>query len=261
MTCPLPHHAARYVVSGAWSSHPGRHHATNEDRALLANDLRLVALADGVGGHSAGDVASGLAVEALVDAVGRAVVAAGEPLETTAPQLLEAAFQTANARVFEAGRLDPQHAGMVTTLVAVWLAGPWAVVGNVGDSRAYRLRDGALDRLTVDHTLSRAMRLDPGRASPLDHVLTRAIGAEAEVTVDVGVALLAPGDRFLLCSDGVSDVLDDELLAYVLNLDPDARAVTRALVDGARAAGSEDDVTALVMDVHDERSGGAPWIC
>ncbi|MCA9558550.1 MAG: serine/threonine-protein phosphatase, partial [Myxococcales bacterium] len=141
------------------------------------------------------------------------------------------------------------------------LAGPWAVVGNVGDSRVYRLRDGVLDRLTVDHTLSRAMRLDPGRASPLDHVLTRAIGAEAQVTVDVGVALLARGDRFLLCSDGVSDVLDDELLAYVLNLDPDAHAVARALVDGAVAAGSEDDATALVMDVHDDRPGGAPWIC
>lgn len=232
----------------------GRVRAVNED-SLLIEDA-VVAVADGMGGHSGGDIASQVVVEQL----------GASYAEPTVDELL-AAIQTANEGVIEAGSGDPTLKGMGTTLVALAVVGSdgghHLAVANVGDSRCYLLAGDQLRQLTTDHTVVQTL-VDHGEITAADaavhphrNVITRALGIDQRVMTDYWELRPAVGDRYLLCSDGLTGEIDDGGIASVLNEIADPEEAARALVDRAVEAGGRDNVTVVVVDVADT-DGAAP---
>jgi PPM family protein phosphatase len=226
--------------------------APNEDGFLdEARRLGLVAVADGMGGHRAGEVASATALEAL-----RAAMAAGQPLRD--------AIEGANDAVLEKSVTDHELRGMGTTLTAGTLGTDGnLLVGHVGDSRAYLVRDGELTQITNDHSLVEEMvrggELTPEQAEshPRRSIITRALGIDPEVEVDVYPLELRPGDRLLLCSDGLTTMLRGDEIAEILEGEPHPERAAQLLVDAANAAGGEDNVTALVVEVVEDEDASA----
>ena len=221
----------------------GRVRDGNEDDFLdQSNRLGLVAVADGMGGHRAGEVASATALEAL-----RAAVASGEPLRD--------AIEGANDAVLEKSVSDQEFHGMGTTLTAGMLGSDGhLVVGHVGDSRAYLVRDGELSQITDDHSLVEEMvrsgELTPEQAEvhPRRSVITRALGIDPQVEVDEYPIELRPGDRILFCSDGLTTMVRPDEIASILSREPDLRRAAQLLVDAANAAGGEDNITAVIIE-------------
>ena len=221
----------------------GRVRDGNEDDFLdQSNRLGLVAVADGMGGHRAGEVASATALEAL-----RAAVASGEPLRD--------AIEGANDAVLEKSVSDQEFHGMGTTLTAGMLGSDGhLVVGHVGDSRAYLVRDGELSQITDDHSLVEEMvrsgELTPEQAEvhPRRSVITRALGIDPQVEVDEYPIELQPGDRILFCSDGLTTMVRPDEIASILSREPDLRRAAQLLVDAANAAGGEDNITAVIIE-------------
>jgi PPM family protein phosphatase len=226
----------------------GRVREGNED-GFLDESLRLgvVAVADGMGGHRAGEVASATALESL-----RGAMAAGRPLRD--------AIVDANDAVLEKSVSDQQLRGMGTTLTAGTLGTDGnLVIGHVGDSRAYLLHDGELTQITDDHSLVEEMvrtgELTPEQAEshPQRSIITRALGIDPEVDVDVYPVQLGAGDRILLCSDGLTTMVRSEDIADILERERNPERAAQLLVDAANAAGGEDNITAVVVDaVEDE---------
>lgn len=212
-----------------------------ENQDAAATGRRLLVVADGVGGTAGGAVAAALAVAAV----------------STAEDDLAAGFAAANTRLAGAVAADPQLAGMATTLTAVALAGSRLTVAHVGDSRAYLFRDGRLRQLTHDQTLvqslvdARFIDLEQARAHPLRSVVLGALHGRDDDLAHIQVAQhdVRPGDRILLCSDGLSGVVAAEVLARVLAEEPVPTAAATRLVRDALAAGTHDNVTAVVADV------------
>lgn len=220
----------------------GRVRAGNEDAFLAIDDGTLVAVADGMGGHQAGEVASAMAIESLHDGL-----AQGVPIAD--------AIEAANTAVVTRAARELDLRGMGTTLTAGVLDGSRLVIGHVGDSRCYLLRDGALTQVTTDHSvvaeliaageLTEAEALvDPRRA-----MITRALGIDATVQVDVLDLDLEPGDRLLLCSDGLTTMVRDPAIAEILTSEPDRERAAAELVEAANLAGGADNITVLVADV------------
>jgi len=235
---------------------PGKVRNNNEDSLLVGEgrDDTLFAVADGIGGFEAGEVASSIAIDVLKD------------LEASAP--LEEAIREANRRILAAARGDDRLAGMGTTVVAMRFGvkdgEPIAEISHVGDSRAYLLKGGDLRPVTEDHSLVaelvRSGDLTRAQASehPQKNLITRALGAEAEVEVDTAVLPVGPGDRLILCSDGLSDMVPEaqmqDLLASSGAETPASAA--HALVSAALDAGGLDNVTVVVVDVKE----GDPYV-
>jgi serine/threonine protein phosphatase PrpC len=230
----------------------GKVRQNNEDSLLLGEgrDDTLFAVADGIGGFEAGEVASSITVDALKE------------MEPGAP--FEAALGEANRRVLAAARGDEKLSGMGTTIVALRFYGAdeeaVAEVAHVGDSRAYLLRGGELRALTEDHSLVaelvRSGDLTRAQASshPQKNLITRALGAEEEVEADIAVLPVETGDRFLLCSDGLSDMVPEERIGEILAETPgNTETAVRRLVSAALDAGGNDNVTAVVIDVKQRR--------
>jgi protein phosphatase len=240
-------------------SDPGRVRPDNQDACLVAAERGLFAVADGMGGHQAGDVAARLAIANLPGLVDRWRVRGWR--RNPAPAL-DRAVADLSALVSAEAASDPGLAGMGTTLVLAQVIGATAHVAHVGDSRAYLLRDGALRRLTADHCyadeLVRAGILGEAAASahPLGHGLTRAIGMPGRTRPDVRRLDLADGDRLLLCSDGLTRMLPDDRIGTLLGTAADPERACRALVDGANTAGGRDNVSVVVVDV---RLASDPW--
>jgi PPM family protein phosphatase len=215
----------------------------NEDGYLDQIDrFGLVAVADGMGGHQAGEVASATALEAL-----RAAVASGEPLRE--------AIEGANEAVLEKSQSNRELHGMGTTLTAGMLGTDGSLtIGHVGDSRAYLSRDGELHQITNDHSLVeelvRGGELTPEQAEvhPQRSIITRALGIDPQVDVDEYPIELQDGDRILLCSDGLTTMLRPEEIANILGREPDPRRAAQLLVDAANAAGGEDNITAVIVE-------------
>ena len=225
----------------------GRQRERNEDALLVRT--RVFAVADGMGGHRAGEVASATALGPL-----EGMDAATFADEDAAHAALVEAMLAANRAVATRAQVEPHLEGMGTTLTAVLVQGGTAHVAHVGDSRAYLHREGRLLQLTDDHTLVQAL-VDQGRITAdqarVHHsrsVITRAIGVRAEVEVDVLAVPLAPGDRLLLCSDGLSGVVGDEDIAAILGAHADPDAATAALVAAANDGGGPDNVTVLLIE-------------
>jgi len=235
----------------------GRQRERNEDALLILD--RVFAVADGMGGHRAGEVASATALEPLA-----ALETADLPDEDATRTALVEAVTAANAAVAGRARTEPDLEGMGTTLTAVLVRDGLAHVAHVGDSRAYLLRDGRLAQLTDDHTLVQALvdqgriTADQARTHHSRSVITRAIGVGTEVEVDVLAVPLAAGDRLLLCSDGLSGVVPDDDIAALLTANPDDDAAAAALVDAANAAGGPDNVTVLLIAAGTATGGTIP---
>ena len=226
----------------------GRTRAGNEDSYFCGRTV--FAVADGLGGHQGGEVASAAAVEPLAALDGREFAEPGEAAEA-----LAAAIGEGNAAILERAAGDPGLWGMGTTVTAAALAGERHLqLAHVGDSRAYLLRDGSLEQLTTDHTvvgeLVRRGRLTPEQAAihPERSILTRAVGLDPRVPVDTPDPVeLRDGDQVLLCSDGLTEAVDDDRIAELLSAGADGEAACRSLIDAANAAGGPDNITVVLL--------------
>ena len=222
----------------------GRVRAGNEDRFLARPPL--FAVADGMGGHRGGEVASALAIDQLE----RASIGSGR----ADADVIVDALERSNAAIREQARAHRRLRGMGTTCTVAVVADGVVHVGHVGDSRAYRYRAGGMEQLTEDHSLVASMvrdgALDPEAAhsDARRNIITRALGAEDRVRVDVVSSGLEPGDRIVLCSDGLSGQVREDAMAAVLDAEPDLRRAVDRLVDLANEAGGDDNVTVIVID-------------
>ena len=225
----------------------GLQRQANEDSYLARAPLFVVA--DGMGGAQAGEVASKAAVQAFEGGLPD-----GNP-----EQVIESSIGQANRVIHERAQTDPALSGMGTTITtaSVDAEGEEVVIGHVGDSRAYRLRDGILQRLTRDHSLVEEMRRrgqiteEQAEDHPQRSIITRALGPEPEVQVDVQTVPSKPGDLFLLCSDGLTTMIADERITEIITTAPSLDAATRTLVDEANRAGGRDNITVVLFQVED----------
>src|ERR1700722_7573286 len=231
----------------------GRQRRANEDSLLARSPLFVVA--DGMGGAQAGEGASRIAIESFQP---------GLP-DASQPELALADLaRAANTRIHELSHSNAEQAGMGTTLTAVYVGEQEVAIAHVGDSRAYCLRDGQLQRLTGDHSLvdelMRQGRLTPEEAveHPQRSVITRALGPEGMVEVDTRSVRARPGDVYLLCSDGLTTMLDESDVAKVLSAHPTLREAGEALIAAANQAGGRDNITVVLLRVEELDTSGAP---
>jgi len=230
-------------------SDPGRRRRRNEDAYVL--EPPLFAVADGMGGAQAGEIASRIAASVLRDSADR-------PGEDTVAMLI----QEANRRVYEAAATDESRSGMGTTITAALVEDGTVRIGHVGDSRAYRIRDGRLEQLTEDHSLVaelvRSGRLSPEEADvhPQRSVITRALGTDPDVDVDTFTVETRPGDVFMICSDGLTSMVDDQAILDIVERNRvSLNQVARALVDAANKGGGEDNITIVAFEIGDPATG------
>ncbi len=218
----------------------------------------LLAVADGMGGHQAGEVASTLALETIRSHVRRAMRAGGQsaPGPEALGRLLREGIRVANRRIYWRARRRPELAGMGTTVTALLVAGNTLCLGHVGDSRAYLVRDGGIRLLTDDHSLVAEMLKkgdlteEEAMLHPHRHVLTRALGVERDIEVDLTVWPLAPGDILVLATDGLTNLLSpDEIVQTITNYSGDFHGVAGRLVNMANARGGYDNSTVIVTEI------------
>lgn len=247
-------------VSACGLTDAGRVRIHNEDSFEIDADRELYVVADGMGGHSHGEVASKMAVQAIREFVERA-----EDDEETWPftydrglrhhsNVLKAAVRLAHDQVLSAIRTDGALHGMGTTVVGCMIRDGTAALAHVGDSRAYRLRGDRLELLTQDHTwvneqvVAGFLSEEQARDHPLKNVVTRALGGESEVVVDVREVDMEEGDTLLLCSDGLTTMLDDEEIERCLkNVGGDLESACRELIREANARGGHDNITVVLL--------------
>lgn len=237
-------------VAAAGATNTGRVREVNEDSYLVDERQGLYAVADGMGGHQAGEVASATAVEAL-----RASVASGRAIND--------AIRDANIAVFEKAVDDPGLEGMGTTLTALVVPsfGDQLLIGHVGDSRAYLLRDGELSRVTDDHSLVEELvregRLTAEQAEvhPQRAIITRALGVDGQVEVDVYTITVRAGDRVVLCSDGLTTMVRDRDVERMARAGNEPQRTAEELIEAANEAGGDDNITVVVVDVLEVEAG------
>src|SRR5256885_963890 len=228
----------------------GRQRRANEDSLLARSPLFVVA--DGMGGAQAGEGASRIAV----DSFRHGLDDAARPESALATLAL-----AANSRIHDLSHSDAEHAGMGTTLTAVYVGAEEVAIAHVGDSRAYCLRDGELLRLTDDHSLvdelMRQGRLTPEEAveHPQRSVITRALGPEGTVEVDTRSFSARAGDLYLLCSDGLTTMLAEDEIRALLLANPRLRDAGEALIAGANEAGGRDNITVVLIRLEEVRAG------
>jgi len=244
----------------AGATHAGQLRAKNEDRFAIASDLGLCIVADGLGGQAAGEVAAQLAIDDVATYLREAdadPTPQEEEDEDTAPRLtigfLALAVQHANKAIHLAARNVAACNGMGTTIAAVLFVGAFALLAHVGDSRVYRLRGGKLQRLTEDHSWAEEYLRMHGSGADLNiararsHLLTRCLGSNADVRVSVRVERSEHGDLYLLCTDGLWNVVEGEAIAQVLSEAGDLKHAMNRLIDLANAAGGPDNITAILV--------------
>jgi PPM family protein phosphatase len=225
----------------------------NEDAVLLDEHNRLAILADGMGGYNAGEVASSMAATLIRSKLGAWLAQkSGEASARDLRRAMEDSVEVANRAVFKASLANPNFAGMGTTLVMAVFQDQRIMVAHIGDSRGYRLHGGRLARITRDHSLLQE-QLDAGlitaqqaAGATYRNLVTRALGVEDTVIVEVNEVRVEPGDCFLLCSDGLSDMIDDDMIADILRLETSLDERAARLVDAANAHGGRDNITVLL---------------
>lgn len=249
--------SATPAVKLAWDfaalTHPGRVRANNEDAIAFDPTLGLAILADGMGGYNGGEVASGMAIALLQASFGRWLAHAGPQAHARAVRrALQAGVDEANGAILEAGAANVQLHGMGTTLVMAAFGATRAVVGHIGDSRCYRLREGKLDLLTRDHSLLQeqldagAITQEQAALSPHRNLVTRALGIERHVALEIHEHAAKPGDLFLLCSDGLSEMLSDAQLFTVLLQEEALSEKATLLVAIANDNGGKDNISVVL---------------
>jgi len=258
-------------LSCAVRTDPGLRRSSNEDSYCTRPDLGLYAVADGMGGHVAGEVASRVAVEAIQAFIAETAHADKnrtwpfpfEPSLSLEANRLKAAFRLANRKIASAIADSSDLRGMATTASAILAGASSLCVAHVGDSRVYVLKGGALEQLTHDHSWVeeqvRAGTMSPSaaRQHPWRNVVTRALSGGEDPEVDVADVLPAAGERYLLCSDGLFSVVADTQIAEILgNPSSSLQDISVALIDAANAGGGPDNTTALVLEIT-RRAAGA----
>ena len=236
------------VGQHAVASDTGRKRRRNEDNYVVAPPL--FAVADGMGGAQAGEVASKLAATALED---------GDAAELGGLERVTALIQEANRRVYDRATTDPSASGMGTTMTVALVEGMTVVIGHVGDSRAYLLRGDRMEQLTEDHSLvnellkSGKLSEEEAQVHPQRSVITRAVGTDPDVDVDAFSIEAQDGDLFLLCSDGLTDMVEDEgILDLLYRHRDDLDRAVRSLVAAANRGGGEDNITAIAFRLSSE---------
>jgi protein phosphatase len=232
----------------------------NEDYFSLIEDEQLFIVADGMGGHASGEVASKMAADAVSEFYQRT-----KDEDATWPYKMDrqlsyienrlvCGIKLANYRIFEAASRDLRYKGMGTTIVAALINGEKIYIAHVGDSRAYRLRNGAIQQITRDHSLLEDykdakpdMTEEEQRNFPHKNVITRALGMRDSVQVDIKHEPIQDGDIFLLCSDGLSGMVEDPQILHIISASGDLERAVAELVDQANRAGGVDNITALLL--------------
>ena len=240
MTTALIHYTAAALTDR------GRKRSSNEDAFGVSIEHGVYVVCDGMGGAAAGEVASAMAVDEVMRLL------TGQP-EPPQPEEAEKAILSANKAILARSLRDSRLAGMGTTLVALIAAETNLWILNVGDSRSYRLRNGQLEQITLDHSLVeeqvREGRMTPAEAlcSPLRNMITRALGTQACITPDIFALEPEPGDLFLLCSDGLTRELTDPLIESILLIDLPLDELCARLIKAANKAGGHDNITCLLV--------------
>ena len=230
----------------------GRVRDGNEDSIAIRPELGLAVLADGMGGHLAGEVASGMAVDIVTRELAQAL-APYPPDPTQAMQAIDQAIRTANQEIYQAARARAECAGMGSTVVVALLAGDRLWVGHVGDSRLYRLRDGELAQLTQDHSVIQELvnrglyTLEEARQTVSKNLVTRALGVDTHIVVDVSEQPAAAADLYLLCSDGLNEVMSDSEIADILRASDELEATAKRLVACANDRGGPDNISVILV--------------
>jgi len=248
---------ARYRCAARTDVGMKREH--NEDSFLVNEDLGLYVVCDGMGGHAGGETASRLAVQTIERELLSARLRADDPFAGDAPLentplagALREAVEGACAAVFRTSRANPELAGMGTTCISLLLKGSHALIGHVGDSRAYLVRDGGVHQLSEDHSLvneqvrAGLLTEEEARHSRLKNIITRSVGFEEDVLVDVIGLETKAGDQFLLCSDGLSNLMMNEEIRDVI-LQSDLETVPEKLIRLANERGGDDNITVIAV--------------
>lgn len=236
------------LLRSAASTHVGMRRQANEDRYAIVPELGLYLVADGMGGHKAGQVASHLAAEGAIRAID-----ALQGASVSLAERLRHAVACANREIFTAAQAKPELSGMGTTFVGMLFGGERLALAHVGDSRAYLLRQGRLRGLTDDHSivgeLLRRHEISEEDAAqhPHRHVLTRALGVRPRTEPDLAEMTPQEGDVFILCSDGLTGHVEDEEIAERVASEDDLEVAGQGLVDAANRAGGQDNITVLLV--------------
>lgn len=228
----------------------GKVRRQNEDAGWFDENKAVFAVADGMGGHLAGDVASGIAVET----VRQMAVAHHEP----AISVLRDAVLAAHERILAHAKAHPECAGMGTTLSLLWRGCRYVYIAHVGDSRIYRLRGGVLEQITEDHSLveelvrARLITREEARTHPRRNIITRALGTQGDNSPDMLAADVQRGDLWLLCTDGLHGMISDQRIAEIMRSTDDLNAMADSLMRAALEAGGRDNVTLLLWREEEE---------
>lgn len=233
---------------------PGRLRENNEDAVVVDVQQHLAVLADGMGGYNAGEVASAMATTFIKSELGRWLQEGGHKAKASELQrAMEICVDNANLSIYNTAHANPQYAGMGTTLVMGLFIGTRAMIAHVGDSRCYRMRPGTFEQITRDHSLLQE-QIDAGLISPeqalVSHnknLVTRALGVEDAVLLDVAEHEVQGGDMYLFCSDGLSDMLADARMHQILREEGSLESRARRLVDAANEAGGRDNISVILV--------------
>jgi protein phosphatase len=238
---------------------PGLARENNEDSVTFDEPVRLGILADGMGGYNAGEVASGMATTFIKSELGRWLAQAGRHANAReVRRAMEICVDNANRSIFNAANSNPQYSGMGTTLVVGVFQDVRLMLGHIGDSRCYRLRGEEFAQITTDHSLLQE-QMDAGLITPEQaatssnkNLVTRALGVEDAVLLEVNEHRVEVGDIYLMCSDGLSDMVDDEGIARILSADAPLDHKATQLIDAANANGGRDNISVLVAQASSE---------
>jgi protein phosphatase len=262
----LPDAASTMTLEFFSATDTGRARNNNEDSVAVDEESRLIVLADGMGGYNAGEVASGMATSFIKSELGRWLSEASDNAsDTDVRRAMDICVDNANRAIFNAANSNPQYAGMGTTLVVGVFREGRLLMGHVGDSRGYRLRGGRLAQITHDHSLlqeqidSGLITAEQAAFSANKNLVTRAVGVEDTVLLETHLHDVMPGDLYLLCSDGLSDMLDDESIAQLLQGSDSLSEVGAALVDAANDAGGKDNISVVLARVRGPAGPARSW--
>ncbi len=232
---------------------PGRARENNEDSVVFDAATQTMVLADGMGGYNAGEIASGMATAFIKSELSRWLAEAGHDASVKeVRRALEICVGNANLSIFNAANSNSQYAGMGTTLVVGVFLGDTLLIGHIGDSRCYRLRAGILEQITKDHSLLQE-QIDAGLItlaqaanSSIKNLVTRALGVEGQVALEVNEHLVLPGDLYLMCSDGLSDMVEDPAIAKIMAISGALELTAEELIAAANANGGRDNISVLL---------------
>jgi protein phosphatase len=251
-----PAHALEFATA----TDPGMVRSHNEDSVETDPELGLAVLADGMGGYNAGEVASGIAVAMLKEEIRNALAGSGKDA-LPAEALIQENSAKANGAIYQTARSQPQYAGMGTTLVIALFHDSQVTVGHIGDSRLYRFRAGQIEQVTRDHSLlqeqidSGMISKEQARYSQNKNLVTRAVGIDPEVETEVHSYDTLPGDIYLLCSDGLSDmVADEEIQSLMEQLQSNLQLAAAQLIQLANDSGGRDNISVILVRVGEASS-------